>query len=535
MALVPIPPSAPGLNSKRIFSGDRPITCQICADSIDAYGTNNGALYADPGTIPAIAGLGASFNSPASGSATWDLLVSGGRYLLGWASPGDTIGARVDVTAGGTYLFASATSGVTNIAGIKPAGLPGSSVTATVAYSVHACAKKIGGWRHMLQDMRYGSLSYINFPRSIPGQTIHDAIIPGGLIDQAIADNADVLHVALGINDFVINNSSSAVVFADWVTAVTRILASGRVFIYSVPSPLWGLDANGVVYAGAAYLYNSTQEANRADFIRQVMEYAATLKNPLLYIEDTDRLMTDTTSTQGRAKNGSTVDSIHYQGGGAQFRAMSTSEIWEEFAPLTQVIQNRCASTSYNASTQPGGNLLPSGQGTFTGSGGTAGAGVTGVIPAGLTIARSVGSALTAASNTVGAVDGGSNQLELRLSGSAAVTEVMRILFGSSSIANFSVGDNVIMEFEVEIVGDGIYGMDFQYFLTGITTPSVVQAFQWQTVVDGIRVSRFKITSLPFVWQAGITGTSAQFHIQTLVGSYSIVRLRGGNFKKVLS
>lgn len=532
MAAPAIPPSAPGLSKRRALAFDRPQIMSIVADSIDAYGTNNGALYADPGTIAAIAGLGASFNSPTSGNATWDLQVSAGRSLLAWASPGDTIGSRIDVTAGGTFTFTSGTSGVTMFAGVKPSGLPGSSVTATAAYSTHASSKKIGGWRHMFQDMRYGTVKF-STPRAVPGQTLHDAIISGGILDQAISDSPDVINLALGINDIVINASTSAAMLADWTTAINRILAAGIICIYSMPSPLWGRDAAGSVYAGAAYLYNASQEATRVDFIRRVASAAAALNRPLLFLEDTNQWMTDTTSTEGRAKNGFTADSIHYSGAGAQDRAISMYSTWEQFAPLTKISVNRCASAAYNSSTQPGGNLLPSGQGNFTGSGGTAGAGVSGTIPAGLTIARSVGSALAAVCSLVNAVDGGSQQLQIELSGSAAVTEVIRILFGSSTIANFSVGDTVVMEFEIELVGDGLYGFDFQYFLTGITTPSVVQAFQWQTVVDGIRVHKAKVTSLPFVWQTGITATSAQIHMQTLVGAECIVRLRGGNFQKV--
>lgn len=510
----------------------RVVTVSIVADSIDALGTLEGVRFVDPVAIPGIVNMGASFNCPTTGPCTWDLLIVDGRKMLAWASPGDTIGPRIDVTAGGTFTFTSGNGTVTTFAGVKPMGMPAANTIGTSAFTTVACTKNIGAWRHMLYDMLYGSFKF-GPTRSISGQTLNDAIIPGGLLDQAIADAPDAIVLGLGINDILLTAATSTSLLALHLAAWQKITAAGIVCIVNMPAPLWGKDAAGVAYAGAPYAYNAAQEATRVDFIRRASDAA---KNyPGVYLEDANFGMTDTNSTQGAAKNGYTRDSIHFSGSGAQERAMGMSQILTSLFPLAVASVNVCSSAYYSATSQPGGNLLPASQGAFLGTGGTAGAGVTAGtgIGTGITVARSSGTGISAVMNKVTATDGGPDWQEYVLSGSLATTEQIRTLFGASTIGNFNVDDTVVMEMECEVVGAGVYGVWGQYFVTGAPTAVVIYQ-QHHNVIGGIRYGRFMITSLPFKWQAGISATSSQFYIQTLPGATCTVRLRRGNFRKVI-
>ena len=511
------------ISPQQALSLARPLKWLFSGDSIIQFGAFFGSAF---GTVTPnlsfFVGLGGDLAVPAAGTHTfyWNAKNSS----IAWAAPGDQAGSPV-VTQGGLVTVKTANGLSMNLA-LHHSLLPTTDQVLTAPAIAGQWAKRSGGIAYFFEAACRGAVEVLDSV-ACSGVTAANMLY---FIPNIIDSKPDVCVYEVGINSLLLTSSSVDQIVLDITTGWDLLTAQGITVVARLLAPLWGKLADGST--PGVYPYSAATEASRKQVNRQLRIEAK--KRPLVIVHDTDKFLTDTASAQGAIKTGYTIDGIHPDGGVAQEDALALMDIAVTMSPNLFTLVNVGASAYFNSVTAPGGNLIPSNQGSFGGVGGTAGAGcIVGTgLAAGVVAQRSAGANITAVANKVVATDGGADYQELLIYGSLATSETFALYLGSPSIPNFIAGEFYSSDIEVEIIGNGCFSIYTQDILTGAPCP--IQAFQMRSVYQGIRLRRAQIKSKPIKWPVGVTAVSPQIFIQTLPGKTVIVRFRNKQLNRVM-
>lgn len=551
-------------------------------DSKLANGDSFGYLYPTPtnlGTTYVVL-KNASQNTPA-GNATLEFRAA--DHAFRYTAPTDTAGPWT-VLPLGVSTIVSGTAAYTLPIGVKV--YPVADTTDTLARGAWQWIRNTGAVMYALEAL-LGRRVTILPNQAIPGAFALSA--PGEWYAAAIASGADGIIDNPGTNDVSLGGSTAAQIIAARRACWAQAYAAGKPVFTLLIDPRWGLDPAGGATADSA-LYTSAFQATitavNSGLIAEAKHW------PNVYIADNWSAIVDPTLTQGRAQNGVMVDGLHYWGAAAIRAAVALAKPINTKWPNDSAPVNIGAGSYYSA-TDPRGNLLPSNQGAFAGTGGSVGtAGA--ATPAWVTLtAYTVNSATgwvinagnlyqaltsgtsgaTAPTHTDGTVidgsvtwlfissgvvsglaanytltrsgtifalchkvtptDGSPTYQELIVFGATATSDQLLLSGGAITMANVATGDILDYQYETVPMDAGCFGLGCDLFLSG---PALsVQAFQCRSVVQGIAPGlTLTIGTQPYVLQSTVTGVNARHYINSVVGGIFRVRMRNADLHKIV-
>lgn len=510
-----------------------PIRTIACiGDSItqlnDQFGTYYGILtnINSGSNVGPVASLRGGIDSP-QGNGTISYRAS--DKSMRWQGPGDsTPGPWVQVSDGIFTLTTPNPLGnieVRIVARILPATDMSDTITAS---TTRTWRRMPGSWMYAADTLTRGRFNWLhNF--GISGSGAADI---ANHYNDVLNSGADIIIDAVGTNDIVALTLAPSVAVAQRVANWDKALAKGIPVIAVLIAPRGGTGTVSNDTSITATLAANIVAANKGYI-------AEAKKRPGVYIVDNFTKTVDPTVTITKIKNYYTGDGVHPNGGLAYEQAEPIARILNMLSPDDNVNQNVGAGCYFN-STNKGGNLLPAGQGWFSGTGGTAGTGVTAGtgLAAGFTAQRLTGSAVVATANKVAATDGGPDWQGFDISGATNVygvgvaDERIMCYSGFPTIGNFAVGDVVTGSVEYEIVGSGCTGVGLAVLLT--VTPGITwENLSMTTVTQGIRANGV-VTLEPFVWQTGITALLPRIYMDSKAGATFTVKLRNLDLHKIV-
>lgn len=515
-------------------------TYAAIGDSIIDFGDFFGRHFASPVNLTGVV-MNAANIAIATGNGVIEHRYNSATKIheLRWTAPGDTsLGGSPWITVvSGKYNLPSAVSNSEIRVGVKLRELPLSNTIDIVASGVIEWARK--GFLYALDTLtfhRFNILPNYGVAGAYATDIIRDAYL------QPIQAGANIVIENAGTNDNSLLGLSPEVIAAARVANWDFANQYGVTVLAMLISPRWGFDAAGVTTpTNPAYVdsvnFTATRQATQIAVNRILMESARS--RPWIKIIDTNITVTDSTLATGQAKNGYTVDGLHDSGGSSYERARQLKVPLNIIDPSDPKRINVGGGSYYNSVTNKGGNLLPSNQGSFAGTTGSAGTGIT--IGTGLATGTSsarVGSGtIVATANKVVATDGGPDWQEFAISGAGAIGETVGIFFGSPSLANIPLGGFVEWSVEFLITGTGCGGIYVDYtFSFSDGSAYNVKNNSLQNVVQGLRNGESGvIVTQPFPLQSNITGIFPRVLMQSNTGATFTVWLRIADFRNIIA
>ncbi len=507
-------------------------------DSFVDYCTTKGRPLTGFTNVTGVISKGASLNWP-DGAAVMTYNKNDGTISI--QAFGDSVGPAVDVSKGTVATLTSGNPLYTLRIGVKQAYLPSANASDSLTPGVAGWSRNTGSWIHAIQALTRNRFSVLP-DLGISGDQAVNMSVAGGRYDQAIAlaSSGDVIIVEMiGQNDLQLSPQQSASTIASTRSAFwAKCANAGIPVIACLLSPRWGRDADGTNGADVAK-YSSTLQATLVAANRLCTVSARGLSSA--YTADTYSAATDATNSNGRLKDGWSVngDGLHPGGSLAVYGfAKPIVRILNIISPADDVVINVGAGSYYDAVNNPSGNLLQSNTGAFAGTGGTAGSGVT--VGTGLAASMScshqgTAGSMVAVANKVAADDHGADWQELAISGCTSTGEQIGMFFPQVTNSKFTAGiDTISGGVEFRIVGTGCGGVYFNFTQTGAPGNFSVQANQLKDVVAGLDnesgIIHFEAYPIP----TGVTDISPRLYVQSLVGATFKIQYRNAEIHKVL-
>lgn len=185
--------------------------------------------------------------------------------------------------------------------------------------------------------------------------------------DQVLALKPDIIWGNGGTNSIVAAGATPASIVADLAVMWDKANAQGIPYIQMLISPRFGAVA---AFGGTANDPGSASRATLGPLIiaTNALILAAARTRSGVYVVDTQTDLVD--SLTGRARDFNTADGLHNAEGAAFNEATRGTKILNQLAPDTQALQNVGLLSAYDATNNPGGNLLVSNRGGFVNAGG---------------------------------------------------------------------------------------------------------------------------------------------------------------------
>ena len=495
-------------------------------NSIAFYGDSiveNGSNYLTPVTVPAqsfgaaFAVKGTEINCPA-GAGT--LTYSAGLRTLTWAAFGDSAGALTDASKTGMIYVPSATPGYgiyLDWFGGNRAYTSGSvSITAKIA-ALNLTQYKTNGFATTALAFAMQSLKLAPFADSQNGSEAMYGLGGGTSTEllsamwQWSAINSEVAVLLIGTNDGA--NSYPAATTIAAIQAIAAGIKAPKVVICTIP-PRTADGAN--------------QHKIKAQVNQWIFSYCAGSKKYFPF--DLSAYVTDPATGDYLAAY--STDNVHPNGKGSMVAGQALGTLLTSLSQSTRPPIRPNFVGLFDATYNPYGALfVTAGMGTFEGTGGTAGTGASGTIPAGWRVRRTSGAAMTAVGSKVAYTDKPGSEWRVTLA-SAAASEVVTIDTGLGLSANIAAGDWVEASVTVNVVsctllnqislniydnGTGIQVTGFANgdgVLNDFTGPLVIRIPKWQVPV-------------------GFTNLSFSIQIGNASGGAAVIGFRDIQFNKV--
>lgn len=357
-------------------------------DSIPDYGS---AYQTMSMTTTAFPFGGAAFSiaslSWANGSGTSGTLnFNKSAQTLTWTAPGDSAGQPVDVSRAGVYVIQSGTVGKTITVICRPraysSATEGNFTVSTTAQTEvsRRSGKSFPYWAHAKAGAAFDVVTLAN-----GGSQIRDVTESASW--QIQAGVYDAIVCLLGTNDTA-SDRTAVQIIGDYSELLPVLKTKApRVFMLTMLPRSTGMTAGRRQIMAAA---------NR--WILSLYEYGVTPVNAFTYLAD------PASATAGQI-TGALEDGLHPAVPGAELVGEAVyNALADTFRFDSCTIASSQADT-YDATNNPKGNRLPAG-GTFNGTGGTAGTGVSGVIAANWSVTRDSGADILAVGSQVARTDG---------------------------------------------------------------------------------------------------------------------------------
>lgn len=351
-----LPPISP---RKDIARSRRIKNIASIGDSIITYQGSFG--YAFTGlTITGVELRGGSINTPSgTASLTWNVTNS----TLTYTAPGDTTGTPVVVTDG-MFELTSGTTSYTLRVGVFTRLLPSITKTDTLTTGIRYWRRSSGSFQYIIDAL---TNRRFNFMRDfgIGGNTTADMV---KRYAQIVNANPDLILENGGTNDTVAASATPQSIAqnrsANWELAK----AAGIPVLALLISPRSGaLTAKGAAGTDSASVTTFGPRIVQANNL--ITAAAQAPGNSSIMIMDNVTNLTDTVT--GKVLDYATEDGLHLGGNGALEYAYPVVAALNVMSPDTKSTCNISNVSYYNATTNPTGNLLGVGQGSFQGTGGT--------------------------------------------------------------------------------------------------------------------------------------------------------------------
>ena len=342
---------------------DSPQTVTVIGDSQIQNTYLSGYSIAPSPSINGFANVLISRNAPTgAGSLNYDHAAKTAR----WAAFGESYGASVDVTNGGVFVLAS--SGGSTCTIFCTARSYTASGTSTVTVTGNIYHKWMTGSIVGALDALTGHrLTFTTPYLGIGGNYISDVT---ARYAQATKQGGGIIIDVSGTNSIVAQGLTADQALADAIANYNLARASGAILITSAILPRFGTDGADNTNYSAAF----TKAISRYNSLL----YAAAKSRNGWYIVDADAAADP--ANNGRARVGYTSDGLHIAAAMAYIVCQKISAIINAIYPPTKSAPTLIsAGQLYDATANPGGNLINSGAGSFISTGGTAGTGVTAV------------------------------------------------------------------------------------------------------------------------------------------------------------
>lgn len=354
-----------GSTEQTPYATGRRYTVASIGDSIATYYAQQGLQFATPGTIPGVQSLLSTITCPA-GNGT--LSFFGGDRSFQWTAPGDAPGPRIPVDDGIFYV-PSATPGYDLRIPVTKRLLPTADVTAVIASTNRVWLRASGsiqGVADAFTNRRFNFLS----DYGIGGNYTSDMLTRQW---QALGVQPDILwEISGATNDIVAAGRTPASVIDNRIAMWGLAAGAGIPVIANTVTPRAGQfgpssTSNAADFGVDPAVVNPLFSQINAALARE----ARTRKN--VYLADVWTNLIDPAT--GRIRNGSSGDGLHPSGDMAIEMAIPAVNYLNTLVPMIQPVPNVGNFTSYSASTNPTGGLLPGAQAYFGGTGGTLGTG----------------------------------------------------------------------------------------------------------------------------------------------------------------
>lgn len=299
---------------------------------------------------------------PTGGPATFQIDYANLRARV--AANGETYGAWVNIKGGGVFKLFSSGGTFVYIRGralLYGSGLVQftvSNIAAANAWHVYGSGSIPG-----LTQALSGNRLEVAWPTlGIPGDTTGNV---ADRLDQAIAQGAWMIVSITGTNTLIAQGLTPDQAVAAEAANQARCAAAGCVYVSTSVMPRFGPEGD----AG----YTLALQQTIVDYNAKLA--AAAKKVPNWFVINGD--VAADPANNGRARTGATVDGVHMAAGMALAPSRQLVEIIDFLWPPSST-QTRLGSAAgaYNAVSNPTGNLITAGAGSFIGTGGTAGTGV---------------------------------------------------------------------------------------------------------------------------------------------------------------
>lgn len=284
-------------------------------------------------------------------------------------------------------------------------------------------------------------------------------------MDAAVADPAGVAFVWCGVNDIAQNypsaTTSGATAFANIATLAKALIASGKHVILTLDTPVtsWDATQRGQLFDLNSRLtsaFSGSRSVSLADFFGVVVDPAsATLQPRANYYSDT----------------------THVGIKGAYHCAKVLRDIVDPLLPAALIPLPCGASDVFSLNPN---SLLDTGC-HITTSGGVAGTGASGTVPAGANVARSSGTG-TVAVSTAASPDGVGNDLVLTFT--AAAADVFRVAYDITT-TRLVAGATYVLEGEVSVTSaTGLRAIQCRMEYNG-TVSGIIQRNTFEDSIGG--------------------------------------------------
>lgn len=440
--------------------------------------------------------------------------------------PGETVGAWTPISDGIFQLPSGSTSNFLRVS-ITARLLPASDKSDTIASGTRYWRRPNGSWKYQISAATFEQIQWLP-TFGIGGNQSTDI---ANRMGQILNSGAQVLFMNVSGNDSITGSMTVAQSVAQTMANGDLCLAKGIPVVLQLLPPRYGKDAAGgnLTFTGE---YTAARQGNMTSGNRGYRNSA--YSRPGMAVADPSKAI-DPLSAQGAIFNGATGDGKHLAGGGAHVVMLSNLPVVRPMFGAYAFSPTVGAGDYYNATLNPGGNLLNSNQGAFAGNStannGTAPAWATATVVAAKTYTTSNGQLyFTTAGGTTGAVAPIHLQGTVSDGGVSWTFAASRIV---SSIANTPAwAATSVMAARTFVISNGnLYSTDAGG-TTGATAPSHAQgtvsdgAVLWAFVASGA-VAGIGDGYTPTLEAAGVTAT---FHTLTdpAGGRRQEVIVRGG-------
>lgn len=328
------------------------------------------------------------------------------------------------------------------IPGVPLIGIFGDSITAQntkAATGTTADSYAAIGYLHQaLAKLKGRARTRINLNFGVSGDNTTQMLARVGTV---AASDANIIVVLGGTNDTP-GLTAISTITGNMQAIYEMLLAAGKVVIAIPILPR-------TPFSGSSSVSNSRKTV--LAFNNWLRRYAYTQRLGRFFVADGDVAMMDYGSATGDPIANSTYDGLHPMSYGAQLVGGALYTVLDRILP-PRADQIYSQADVFDATYNPRGSV--SNNPKMTGTGGTAGTGISGTVADAYTMARNIGSTLTATASkgALAAPNGGASQV-IELGGGTAGATTERIRFYQTINAGgstFSSGDVVYGEIEVD-------------------------------------------------------------------------------------
>lgn len=356
-------------NRKETLRKRRIRTLQGIGDSIATYQEIRGLQFGAATNINtsglAVQGYAASLKT-AAGNGTLRYVAS--THTIYWTAPGDTEGAGVNIATDGLYDLPSGTATLTYRIGVTARLLPVANQTDTIASGTRywrISSGSVMGIVHAFTNRRFTLLPHLG----IGGQYSSDI---NNRYSQALTTSADgvIIEISGGTNDICADSQTAATVVTRRTTKWPVAAAQGIPVIALGITPRFGaVKAGGG--AGGDTAYSAAKQAYIMAANRGMYAITQTSGYESIYYCDVCTNLIDPTAANGYIRDYATEDGLHPSGDMAYEMAVPIVRQLDNLSPDTRSATNVGAGSYYDATYNPGGNLIGSNLGAFASTAGT--------------------------------------------------------------------------------------------------------------------------------------------------------------------